>query len=117
MVGAGMIFKPTSKQELIGAIATIIMNTPEEFIDFDEVEFDIGSEFSVDGSDEEEWSEGCRVRLHKTGQMIFIIPLKRKASVYAYYADQMDGDIEEAQSQVEDLKRKKEIYGDIGRSE
>jgi len=112
-----MIYKPQNKQELIGMIANIIQNTPEECIDFDEVEFDIGSEFSVDGSNEEEWYEGCKVRLNHDGQMIIVIPMKRVASVYAYHADQMDGVIEEAERVVEDLKRMKKIYGEIGRSE
>ena len=112
-----MIYKPTNRQELIGMIVSIIERTPEEFIDFDEVEFDIGSEFSVNGSDEEEWVKGSKVRIHEDGRIVIVIPIIRKASVYAYYADQLDGEIEEAERTVEDLKRVKEIYRALGRSE
>ena len=112
-----MIFKPTNKQELIGIIAGLIQNTPEEFIDFDGVEFDIGSEFSVDGSEEEDWYKGCKAKFNPDGQIIIVIPVNRKASVYAYYADQLDGEIKEAESVVEDLQRLKQIYGQLGRSD
>jgi hypothetical protein len=112
-----MIYKPRNKQELLAMIGTIIQNTPEEFIDFDEVEFDLSSEFTVDGSDEDEWYKGCRTHLHPEGRIIIVIPVVRKASVYAYYADQLDKDIEEAERMVDDLKRMKEIYHDLGKSE
>lgn len=105
-----------NKDELINMIARIIYTTPEEFIDFEEVEVDLSHEFSVDGDDESVWYPGCKVRLHSNGRIVIVIPLKRKASVYAYYADQMDAHIKDAEETVLDLKHRREVYRALGES-
>lgn len=112
-----MMYRPRDKNELLAMLAGIINNIPEEFIDFDDIDIDLSHEFTVDGSDEDDWYPGAKVRFHESGQMIIVIPLERKASVYAYYADRFDAEIEEQERVVEDLKRLKEIYSALGRSD
>lgn len=109
--------KVNNRQELMDAIAGVIMGTPEEFIDFENVVFDIGDEFIIDGDPKKEYYPGAKVELVKTYTMTFKIPVNRRSSVYAYYADRLDDDIDGRKEAIEEMRKLKELYQMLGKVE
>ncbi len=110
-------FKAQNREQLLAIIAGLLRNTPEEFIDFENITFDLGSEFTVDGSDTEEWYPGAKTRIHAEGRYISNIPIKRKKSVYAYYADSLGKEIEGTKEVAKDLEHTQEMYRALGNGE
>jgi len=109
--------KVNNRQELMDTIGNIIMSTPEEFIDFENVEFDIGEEFIIDGDPKKEFYPGAKVELVKTYTLTFKIPVNRRASVYAYYADKLDDDIDSRKEAIEEMQQLKALYAVLGKVE
>ena len=111
------MFKVTSREQLIQMFAELVMKTPHEFIDWENVAFDIGDEYVVDGKSETLYYSGCRPKLVADGSYTVTIPIKRRPSVYAYYADGLDDEIEEARQRLKDLELMREVYATLGRTE
>lgn len=109
--------KVSNRQELMDTIANIIMSTPEEFIDFENIEFDIGEEFIVDGDPKKEFYPGAKIELVKETTIVLKVPIHRKPSVYAYYADKLDDDIENRRDAILELDNMKLLYKRLGQVE
>lgn len=105
------------RDQLIDLFARVIYATPPEFIDFDNVDFDVGDEIIVDGNPDTEWYDGCNLTMLDESTMVIRIPIKRKASVYEYHADKMDDEIKDAEGRAEELRLMQKMYRQIADSE
>jgi len=104
----------TNREQLINIFTDFIMRTPHEFIDFPSVEFELSDEYVVKG--DETWQPGMdpkNVTMIPEGYILVRVPLRRKQTIYGYYAEMMDKQIEDAEAQLEELKRAKQLYKDL----
>jgi len=107
----------SDRDQLIDLFARLVYATPPEFIDFSEIDIDLGDEMIVDGNPETMWYDGCKLTLIDDSTYVIRIPVKRKASVYEYHADKMDDEIKDAESRAEELRLMQKMYRQIANSE
>lgn len=107
----------TSREQLADTIGNLIFSTPPEFIQFDDIDIELGDEIIVDGNPETEWYDGCKLTLQEEGYIVIRIPLKRRASIYEYHADLLDKEREEFEQRVKDLLLVQKMYRHIALSE
>jgi len=105
------------RDQLVDAIARIVFSTPPEFFIWDEIDIDLGHEIIVDQNPDTQWYPGCDPVLQEESVMVIRIPIRRKASVYEYHADQMDDEIKDTEGRVVELKMMQELYRSIADSE
>ena len=101
---------------MISMFQRMVMNTPEEFFQWDDIDFDLGDEYVVDNKPEQEYYPGAEVKLVEDSIYLIRIPIKRRPSVYAYYADIIDRDIEGLSSQVKDAEQMRALYTILGQA-